>query len=313
MMSNESCRMVGSMTEWDRLALWSLDHSPDGILWADIDGVILFANHALHTMTGYGEDDLVGMSLLDIDMTTKPTDIGEEGILTKLIQSGSVTNMSSAYRRKDDYTFPVEIAVSLSDIPDVRFVCFIQDVSERLMLEARLDECISARRREKRELLKTASTDHLTGTWLRRRFFEVAGDMTTKANVGGEYLSLLMIDVDHFKVINDRLGHNVGDQVLRQVVDIIVAGIRVDDFLVRWGGDEFVLLMPGMDVEAATRVAQRLQTDVAAHRFGPDLVSTVSIGVSQYVPGEDVIESWVARADAAMYRAKASGRNAVCR
>ncbi len=304
--------MAGPMMGWEHLALWSLENSPDGILWADLDGTILFANRALHTMTGYGEGDLVGMNLLDIDTTTKPTDIGREGILTTLVESRGVTNMSSAYRRKGGHSFPVEVAISLSGTPDARFVCFVHDVSERMLLEAQLEECTGARDREKHELLRTASTDDLTGTWLRRRFFEVVGDMTAKARATKGCLSLLMIDVDHFKVVNDRFGHNVGDQVLRDVVDVVVAGIRADDFLVRWGGDEFVLLLPDMDVEAATCVAQRLQADVASHRFGSDLAATISIGIAQYVPGEDVIESWVARADAAMYRAKACGRNAVC-
>ena len=123
-------------------------------------------------------------------------------------------------------------------------------------------------------------------------------------------MSLLLLDIDHFKRINDSLGHVVGDQVLQQVAANIRATIRVSDSLTRWGGEEFIVLMPNTGITSAATLAERIRERLAAHDFTGVGQVTASLGVAEYLPSASR-EAWLERADSAMYRAKASGRNRV--
>jgi diguanylate cyclase (GGDEF)-like protein len=127
-----------------------------------------------------------------------------------------------------------------------------------------------------------------------------------------------MIDVDHFKSVNDRYGHAVGDRVLRRIADLLVTATRQNDVVARIGGEEFAVLLPHTDEETATDVAERVRAAVALHTSDPQV--TVSIGVASlggalFQHGEDPIEraaTLMERADGALYRAKRAGRNRVC-
>lgn len=126
-------------------------------------------------------------------------------------------------------------------------------------------------------------------------------------------LTVAMLDLDHFKQVNDRYGHAVGDLVLRHVTAAVGQVLRADDALVRYGGEEFLLLLPGLDRERGARVAERVRAAVAAAPVsipGGEVTATVSIGVAELRPGEDRDEV-IARADAALYRAKRGGRDRV--
>ncbi|MFY9526492.1 MAG: sensor domain-containing diguanylate cyclase [Limnochordia bacterium] len=125
-----------------------------------------------------------------------------------------------------------------------------------------------------------------------------------------EPLSIAMLDFDHFKKINDRLGHTVGDSVLKQLAEIIQANIRASDVLARWGGEEFILLMPKITLADAARVMDRLRLIVADEEFVGGSTVTISVGVTELRPG-DGFDDLLKRVDEAQYRAKASGRNNV--
>ena len=123
-------------------------------------------------------------------------------------------------------------------------------------------------------------------------------------------LSLLMIDIDCFKKVNDDHGHHTGDQVLVDLTRRISAQIRDTDILARWGGDEFIVMMPLCDIDGATQAAEKIREAVASEPFDDAGTVTVSIGVAQ--ASEDrCLEQWVARADSALYEAKSAGRNRV--
>ena len=133
------------------------------------------------------------------------------------------------------------------------------------------------------------------------------------AKAQGTPLTLLLLDLDHFKQINDAHGHLVGDIVLKEVTRAWSEALRAQDLLGRFGGEEFMLLCPGMDVEKAIVVAERLRTSCHSIRLGAidaDLKISVSIGIAQYVPGESRGQ-WINRADRALYRAKHSGRDRI--
>lgn len=158
-------------------------------------------------------------------------------------------------------------------------------------------------------LARLSAVDVLTGT-LNRRGLE--GFFEREPARERRTLSVLMVDVDHFKQINDRYGHAVGDQVLQHLARALARQTRDGDALVRWGGEEFLVVLPQTPLERARVVAERTRASVerTPAPIGEGIRLTVSIGVAQLIPGESR-EDTIARADAAMYRAKQHGRNRV--
>lgn len=172
-------------------------------------------------------------------------------------------------------------------------------------------------RRAKEEMLleigqldELASTDRLTGVWNRRHFEELVGGEIKRLKRYDYALSMLMVDIDHFKVINDNHGHNVGDQVLVTLTTLLRSSLRAPDTLTRWGGEEFIILCPSTPLVTAVVLAERLRAQVSQSDFETVGRVTVSIGVSQCLTEEEWPQ-WLDRADAALYRAKRNGRNQV--
>jgi diguanylate cyclase (GGDEF)-like protein/hemerythrin-like metal-binding protein len=173
----------------------------------------------------------------------------------------------------------------------------------RRQAEARLQQ-------ELHSLEEAATTDLLTSAWNRRHFEEAIEAETHRSDRYGHPLSLLMLDIDHFKRVNDTHGHAEGDRVLQQLADCVRSAIRLSDSLTRWGGEEFIVLMPNTGLSSATILAERIREAVATHDFGRVGQVTASIGLAEYVPA-DSREAWLERADQAMYSAKHGGRNRV--
>jgi len=160
------------------------------------------------------------------------------------------------------------------------------------------------------ELDCLASTDKLTGAWNRRRFEETVSNEMERLRRYGHPLSLLVIDIDFFKKINDQYGHVAGDQVLAELASTVQATVRATDSLTRWGGEEFIILGPNTTLSTMSMLAERLREKIARTIFPAVGSITVSIGVAECM-SEEAWESWFKRADAALYRAKACGRNQV--
>jgi diguanylate cyclase (GGDEF)-like protein/PAS domain S-box-containing protein len=169
---------------------------------------------------------------------------------------------------------------------------------------------ISDQRRYEDELNRLAVTDPLTGVWNRRHGEHLFGADLAEARRYGPDLCVLMVDIDHFKSINDSVGHQGGDQVLVEMTRRLAASLRETDMLVRWGGEEFVILLRHCSLPDAVLRAEALRGGVADEPFHPAGAVTVSIGVAD-LHQEDDLASWLDRADRAMYAAKAAGRNAV--
>jgi diguanylate cyclase (GGDEF)-like protein/hemerythrin-like metal-binding protein len=160
------------------------------------------------------------------------------------------------------------------------------------------------------KLERMASTDTLTGAWNRQRLDEAVTAEMERLNRYGHPLSLMILDIDHFKKINDNFGHVTGDRVLLELVATVRSTLRAMDSLTRWGGEEFVVLNPNTPLLSATMMADRLREVIAKAIFSSVGQITVSIGVAECLPGE-AWEHWLNRADAALYRAKTGGRNQV--
>ncbi len=155
-----------------------------------------------------------------------------------------------------------------------------------------------------------ASTDPLTGAYNRRELQLHLARRVAPTSAAAPGDAMLAIDIDHFKDINDRHGHTVGDEVLCRLVATVQARKRASDLLFRTGGEEFVLLLPRVTLDAARQVAEELRLRLEQAVLLPGDVVTVSIGVSTLAPGQTA-EAWFKAADAALYEAKRGGRNRV--
>jgi diguanylate cyclase (GGDEF)-like protein len=176
-------------------------------------------------------------------------------------------------------------------------------------LEAELD----LRNLELNEARRAAEHDPLTGTLNRSGFDRRLERHMTRSRQSGEPLSLLMLDLDHFKSLNDTYGHPAGDKVLRSVARTLERQLRVEDLVGRLGGEEFAVMLPRNDPREAARIADRLREAIASKVFvssGRRFSVTTSIGVTTYRPGEGA-HAMLERADKALYRAKEGGRNQV--
>jgi len=172
-------------------------------------------------------------------------------------------------------------------------------------------EQVNAQLREVVENLEQlASTDRLTNAWNRRRFEEAVEGEIHRFHRYGHPISLMLLDIDHFKRVNDNYGHQEGDRVLKQVADSVFASIRKSDSLTRWGGEEFIVLMPNTGLKFAGMLAERIRTYIDAQSFASVGSVTASIGVAEFHP-DSSYEDWLDRADRAMYTAKREGRNRI--
>lgn len=178
-----------------------------------------------------------------------------------------------------------------------------QVLSELAAMQGKLKIMIS-------ELDQLASTDKLTGAWNRRRFEETVETEMDRLRRYGQRLSLMILDVDHFKKINDDYGHPIGDQVLVDLSNTIRTSLRASDSLTRWGGEEFVVLCPNTTAPIVANLAERLRKKIATVNFKEVGNITVSFGVAECGPSE-TWEQWLHRADEALYLAKSGGRDQV--
>ena len=173
---------------------------------------------------------------------------------------------------------------------------------------------IDDKRNSTEEIIKASFNDHLTGLSNRRAFFEVAGLEFERWKKRPRPLSLLTIDADHFKNINDTYGHATGDVVLKHLSKILQDSVRSMDIVARVGGEEFCVLLPSIDLEGAVKIAERIRTSVADSLLevdGKQIVYTVSIGVSEVDENVTGVDMLLKLADEALYLSKHKGRNCV--
>lgn len=165
------------------------------------------------------------------------------------------------------------------------------------------------------EIQKLAIIDGLTGVYMRRHFMERLEEEVKRCEYRGLKMSFLMLDIDHFKVCNDRYGHLVGDVALTEIANILKKNVREIDIICRYGGEEFAIALPDTDRNAALTVAERIRESVERHTFrafGETPQLAVSVGVSGYPEDGRRPKQLIEASDKALYKAKHSGRNRVC-
>ncbi|WP_421205735.1 sensor domain-containing diguanylate cyclase [Aeromonas sp. 601027] len=214
---------------------------------------------------------------------------------------GSVARMIGAHRN-------IHVSKLLLEQLELRNQSLEQLVAERTAELVRVNEALQQRVEENRQL---AETDALTGAASRYRLERALQLECERARRFHLPFTVIAMDVDNFKQINDSYGHNIGDQTLINIVALVRDHIREIDLLARWGGDEFMVLLPNTGREDALVVANKFQALMVTNPICPRGVTTMSFGVAEYQQGEQK-ESLMVRADRALYQAKQQGKNQIC-
>lgn len=185
-------------------------------------------------------------------------------------------------------------------------------VTDAILLSLALAERVKITQEEKLTAEKEAKTDVMTGLLNRRAYAEIALTEVRRCQRYGGKLALIMMDIDHFKAVNDTYGHAAGDKVLQEIADILKNILRDNDYVFRFGGEEFMILLPESDIKHAKHLAERIRKAVEKMRvlFEEHTISaTVSMGIAEYDKNDLTIKDVEKRADEALYTAKGGGRN----
>jgi len=273
--------------------------SRDAIAVLDMQSNFINVNPEYSYLTGLSKEKLLKTSCMSL---THPDDIeSSEQAILEVKRTGYIKEFEKRCITKDKIIF-VSMSMSLLSNPDI------------ILISAR---DISYIKRKEKELKKLASIDPLTHLYNRRYFSNTAKHILHLAKREKKNLSLLMIDIDKFKNVNDKYGHKSGDNVLVRFSKILKKYSRKSDVSCRFGGEEFILLLPQTDVGGALVIAQKLRVAIEELKIpledGNILNFTISIGISQVdLRNDEDIEAVIRRADEALYDAKNSGRNRVC-
>ena len=244
------------------------------------------------------------------------TDIRLPGLggleLTKVIKQKNGSDVIVVTGYSDDYSYEEAINIGASDfvIKPVR----LEELLLRLRRVLKERQLSSERTRMMQKLQKLATTDGLTKLYNSRSFYSQLELEVDRYNRYKHPLSLLLLDIDNFKDFNDNFGHLEGDKVLVRFSQIIKSCLRTNDSAYRYGGEEFTVILPETNGDEAKTVAQRIRSSLETEKFKPipdkNAKITISIGVTQYFPKEE-LSAFIRRADKAMYLSKKNGRNRV--
>ena len=280
----------------------AVDMLPSPLFIKDRHGRYIACNKAFEDYIGLPREAVVGATVYDV----APTELARvyEKADQELMAHGGRQTYEAQVRFADgsyhDVIFYKSVFYSANGEADGISGTML-DISDRKLLEKRLEIA--------------AATDFLTGISNLRTFYELAGQEFRRFSRNGGDLSLVVIDLDDFKQINDQLGHAAGDEALRMFVAAVQANLREQDIFARAGGDEFRLLLPATDLAGAILVAERIRQAVAVLKVcssGSTRRLTISAGICACLPGDDNLDVVTRRADAELYAAKAAGRNRVC-
>jgi len=263
----------------------------------DTEGRITYVNDAFCKAYGYNRNELLGKDRKDI--------------LHPRVEDSMLLELQSTIASKRIWKGILDLTKSdgpsyFADVTIVPILSVDGEIMEFIYIGHDVTELVDRTER----LKQLSTTDILTLVYNRMAFNDFLDAELQRARRYKTGLSLIMFDIDHFKSVNDTYGHLVGDEVLKALVKVVQLSIRKVDILARWGGEEFMILVPEAAPEAAHELAERLREEIESHDFSTKEKITVSIGVTTYRDG-DHADSIITRVDNALYKAKENGRNRI--
>ncbi|NWF76000.1 MAG: diguanylate cyclase [Nitrospirae bacterium] len=301
--SEEMNRMLEELNRADMLLRESEEkfrdifkNANDMIQIVDAEGRFLDVNRKWCETLGYTKEEAMQMRFTDIVRKDQIPHCIET--FKRVVNGESIEHMETVYISKDGREIYVEGSINPSFKGNKFSICrgIMRDITIRKQMEKRLEHL--------------AVTDTLTNTYNRTKFDEVIKKEISRVKRYSHPLSLIMFDVDHFKRINDTHGHIYGDYVLKTLTNIVKENMRETDYLIRWGGEEFIILSPNTDLNNAKVLSERIRKAVEEYSFEKNQKVTVSFGVTEFRQ-YDIEDTFVKRADDALYKAKEAGRNRV--
>ena len=276
-----------------------IENAPDAFFVYNDKGQFLDVNRVACEQLGYDREELLASSIFDIgDQEEAPEQVQ---LVWPSLETGEGCTIRSVHVRKDGSKFPVEINITgLIDKGSRQMFALARDITETEKLKAHLS--------------KLAMTDELTGLYNRRAFMLTLDKELATASRYSRDLSLLVVDIDYFKKINDQYGHPVGDVVLKHFAQVALKTIRSQDTLGRVGGEEFAVILPETNIVDAVTLAERFRSAMEYTSVSNNLGTikfTVSVGIACFDQQRSNSRSIVKNADAALYAAKGAGRNRV--
>jgi diguanylate cyclase (GGDEF)-like protein/PAS domain S-box-containing protein len=297
-----------------------IEAAPCAMILVDDNGSIALVNRATERLFGYDRNMLLGkpIEILVPEAARKAHHSHRQRFsdVPDARPMGKTRDLMA--RHRDGTDVPVEVGLSPIQTPDGVFVLSaIVDLTERKRTERRMDEQAQRLAEVNVRLEAMAATDSLTSLWNRRAFLDQLGIQMESALRNGRPLSVLILDVDHFKPYNDHFGHLAGDEVLRRFANILLGMARRSDYVARLGGEEFGAVLPETDRPGAVRLGERFRTAIETVAW-PKRPITASIGATTAhftSQGPRPTSEWLSRllmdADRALYYAKEHGRNRV--
>ncbi|MFW5683908.1 MAG: diguanylate cyclase [Spirochaetota bacterium] len=263
----------------------------------DLEGRITYASSAFCSASGFTLDELLGARHSIVRHPDAPAE--QYARLWETVSNGRIWHGEMMNRRKDGTTYWVEADISPLLDRDGRGMGYMsvqQDITAKKLVE------------------RLSVTDPLTGISNRLQLDKVLAREHGRFVRYGHAYSILLLDIDHFKTINDELGHLTGDVVIQGVGRLVAAKTRSTDHVGRWGGEEFLVICPHTDIEGAIQLGELLRSAIEGHDFGIGRTVTTSVGVaaSSSLDTDEASDRLVAEADRALYAAKQGGRNRVC-
>lgn len=261
----------------------------------DRDGIITFVNDALLCHTGYKEDELLGKNVSILKSGEHESSLFKE--LWDTVLAGETFRGVFINRKKDNTFYHEEQIITpiFNEEHEIEhFIATGSDITQRIEME--------------KELKKFATIDTLTGIYNRRKIDKEIEIEISRANRHTHGFTLLMLDIDNFKTINDTYGHDIGDSVLKEFTALVLSHIRKSDRFGRWGGEEFMITLPESNIENIKIFGEKLRESVEKYKFKGIQKLTVSIGFTIFKENDTKMDI-IKRADLAMYQVKESGRN----
>lgn len=279
------------------------DNAADVIWTMDLEGKFTYISPSVKKLRGYSVEEVLAQSQEQVLCPGSLIHL-QQG-LELAIRSVQNNLPFQVFRGeleqpcKDGSTVWTETTVSGIYSEDGRFVGMLgvtRDISEQKIM--------------KEEIMRLSITDKLTQSYNRLKLDETMDEQFELSKKNATPFSIIILDIDHFKLVNDTYGHQVGDHVLIELVAILNKNVRSDDVVGRWGGEEFLIILPNTNLDGGFRLAEKLRSQVEKNPFTVAGQVTISLGVSAYL--DDLTpESIVSRADTALYQAKENGRNRV--